>query len=161
MAFILQPGTGGRNGISLVDRLVIIAYSILFRDRVALDLLVHCPLTFISTRRDVNSEFGNSGKGSNKAKRDEVGSTITSTVGSGIPGVGKKSGFPSSNPFMGRSVPFGGVNLKGSPEGVRRLSVIGLKVVEPEYDIAVINSGDARKFIVARLPSLRPGKLRL
>ena len=41
------------------------------------------------------------------------------------------------------------------------LSVKGLKVVLPAYAIAVTISGDARKFIVSGLPSLRPRKLRL
>lgn len=72
-----------------------------------------------------------------------------------------KSGLPSANPADGRSEPFGGENLKASPDGVEMLSVMGLNVVDPEYVMAVMSSGDARKFIVARLPSLRPGKLRL
>jgi hypothetical protein len=123
--------------------------------------VVHCPLTLYSTFRPVKSESGNAGNGSRSARRVEVGETITSTLGSGTPGVGMKSGLPSAKPAEGRSEPFGGVNLKGLPSGVGIESVIGLKVVEPEYDIAVMSSGEARKFIVARLPSLRPGKLRL
>ena len=86
---------------------------------------------------------------------------MTSTLASGTAGEGIKSGLPSAKPAEGRSEPLGGANLKGSPDGVGMLSVMGLKVVEPEYVIAVMSSGEARKFIVARLPSLRPGKLRL
>lgn len=37
----------------------------------------------------------------------------------------------------------------------------GLKLRDPENAIAVTSSGEARKFIVFRLPSLRALKLRL
>lgn len=86
---------------------------------------------------------------------------MTSTLASGTPGVGMKSGLPSAKPAEGRSEPLGGENLNGSPEGVVMLSVMGLNVVDPEYVMAVMSSGEARKFIVARLPSFRPGKFRL
>lgn len=57
---------------------------------------------------------------------------MTVMLGSGTPGVGRKSKLPSAKPADGKSEPFGGANLKGSPEGVGMLSVIGLNVVEPE-----------------------------
>lgn len=60
------------------------------------------------------------------------GSTRTSTLGSGTPGVGRKSGFPVAKPADGRSDPFGGENLNGVPDGVSMLSVMGLNVVAPE-----------------------------
>ena len=44
------------------------------------------------------------------------------------------------------------------PEGVGIVSVSGLKVVLPVYDIEVTISGEARKFIVQGLPSFRPLK---
>jgi hypothetical protein len=58
-------------------------------------------------------------------------------------------------PFVGKSCPVSGANLNGLPEGRARVSVIGLKDSEPENAIAVTIVGDARKFIVSRLPSLR------
>jgi hypothetical protein len=62
----------------------------------------------------------------------ELGSTTTSILGSGTPGVAKNSGLPSAKPAEGRSEPFGGENLKASPDGVGMLSVMGLNVVDPE-----------------------------
>lgn len=59
------------------------------------------------------------------------------------------------NPADGRSCPLGGENLNDSPEERGMLSVIGLKESFPENAIAVTMVGDARKFIVRRLPSLR------
>ena len=76
--------------------------------------------------------LGNEGKGSSKARRVDLGSTMTSTEGSGTPGVGKNSGFPSAKPPEGRSNPFGGENLNDDPDGDGIVSVTGLKVVEPE-----------------------------
>lgn len=52
------------------------------------------------------------------------------------------------------------MNRKG-PEGVSRVSVVGLKLRSPEKAMAVTISGEARKFMVRRLPSLRALKLRL
>ena len=81
----------------------------------------------------MNSESGKGEKGSRSAKRVELGSTTTSTEGSGMPGVAKKSGFPSAKPPDGRSSPFGGENLNGEPpDGEGMVSVMGLKVVDPE-----------------------------
>ena len=71
------------------------------------------------------------------------------------------SGLPWAKPANGRPSPEGGENWNGLPEGVGRVSVSGLKVVLPAYDIAVTISGEARKFIVDGLPSFRPLKLRL
>lgn len=51
--------------------------------------------------------------------------------------------------------------MKGVPFGVGIESVIGLKVVVPAKLRAVTSSGDARKFIVALLPSFRAGKFLL
>ncbi len=64
-------------------------------------------------------------------------------------------------PEGGKRSPEGGENLKGWPEGVGMVSVIGLKLSEPEKAIAVTSSGEARKFMVRKLPSLRALKLRL
>ena len=123
--------------------------------------VVHCPFTFTSTRRPESSLLGKGGKGSRRARRVEAGSIFTSTEGSGTPGVGRSSGLPSAKPAVGRSEPLGGEKRKEVPEGVGMVSVSGLKVVLPAYVRAVTSSGDARKFIVAGFPSLRPRKLRL
>lgn len=123
--------------------------------------VVHWPLTLYRTRSEVSSDRGNGGKGSRTARREDLGSIWTSTEGSGMPGVARKAGLPSAKPADGRVEPFGGENLNGFPDGVGRESVMGLKVVEPEYVIAVMSSGEARKFMVERLPSFRPGKFRL
>lgn len=90
-----------------------------------------------------------------------MGETTTSVEGEGDPDVGRKAGLPTSKPPVGSSEPVGGENRKGSPEGVVRVSVKGLKDVDPAYDIAVTISGEARKFMVSGLPSFRPRKLRL
>lgn len=66
---------------------------------------------------------------------------------------------PPVNPAEGRSRPDGGENLKDPPEGSGRESVIGLNDSLPENAIAVTIIGDARKFLVNRLPSLRALKL--
>jgi hypothetical protein len=55
---------------------------------------------------------------------------------------------------VGRRSPEGALNLKG-PLGVSIESVMGLKLRSPEKAMAVTISGEARKFIVLRLPSLR------
>lgn len=47
------------------------------------------------------------------------------------------------------------------PVGVEIESVTGLKFKDPENAIAVTISGEARKFIVRRLPSFLALKLRL
>lgn len=56
---------------------------------------------------------------------------MTGVLGEGTGGVGRNSGFPWAKPAGGRSVPCGGEKRKGVPEGVGRVSVRGLKVVEP------------------------------
>lgn len=66
---------------------------------------------------------------------------------------------PSANPEGGRSCPEGGLNLNDFPEGSVNESVIGLKESFPENAIAVTIVGEARKFIVRLLPSLRDLKL--
>ena len=65
------------------------------------------------------------------ARRSDCGSIATSTVGSGMPGVGWKVGLPAAKPEEGRSRPFGGWKRNGSPDGVVIVSVSGLKVVLP------------------------------
>jgi len=62
---------------------------------------------------------------------------------------------PTANPAEGRSSPVGGKNLKGSPEGSVSVSIMGLKESFPENAIAVTIVGEAKKFMVKRLPSLR------
>src|ERR1051326_1866170 len=99
--------------------------------------VVHCPLTLNRTRRLSRSWSGNGSNGSRIARREDVGDTTTSTDSSGTAELGRKSGFPSAKPALGRSKPFGGENLNGAPEGVGILSVIGLNVVDPAYDMAV------------------------
>ena len=79
----------------------------------------------------------------------------------GAADVGRNAGLPSSKPEAGSSAPVGGEKRNTWPVGVVMLSVKGLKDVLPAYDIAVTISGDARKFMVSGLPSLRPRKLRL
>jgi hypothetical protein len=59
----------------------------------------------------------------------------------------------------GRSSPDGGENLKDSPVGSISVSVTGLNESFPENAIAVTIVGEAKKFIVSRLPSLRALKL--
>lgn len=90
-----------------------------------------------------------------------MGDTTTCVEGEGAADVGRNAGLPSSKPERGSSAPEGGEKRNSAPEGVVRLSVRGLKVVLPAYDIAVTISGDARKFMVSGLPSFRPRKLRL
>ena len=51
--------------------------------------------------------------------------------------------------------------MKGSPEGSVKESVVGLKDNLPENAIAVTTVGEARKFIVRRLPSFRDLKFLL
>ena len=63
--------------------------------------------------------------------------------------------IPLLKPREGRDSPEGGVNLKCSPEGVTRESVMGLNSMDPENVIAVVNSGLVKKFIVPGLPSFR------
>ena len=67
--------------------------------------------------------------------------------------------FPRVKPLEGRSFPVGGRNWKGFPFGKVIESVIGLNDSFPEKAIAVTTVGEARKFIVLRLPSLRDLKL--
>lgn len=69
--------------------------------------------------------------------------------------------FPRVKPLEGRSCPVGGRNWKGFPSGKAMESVIGLNESFPEKAIAVTTVGEARKFIVLRLPSLRDLKLLL
>ena len=90
-----------------------------------------------------------------------MGETTTSVEGDGAADVGRNSGFPVSKPEAGSSAPVGGEKRKGAPDGVVIVSVRGLNVVLPAYDMAVTISGDARKFMVSGFPSLRPRKLRL
>jgi hypothetical protein len=66
---------------------------------------------------------------------------------------------PIANPAEGRSCPDGGANLNGAPDGSVSVSVKGLNDSLPEKAIAVTTVGEARKFIVKRLPSLRDLKL--
>jgi hypothetical protein len=66
---------------------------------------------------------------------------------------------PSAKPDDGRSCPDGGSNLNNAPEGSVNESVIGLKESFPENAIAVTIIGEARKFMVRLLPSLRDLKL--
>ena len=68
---------------------------------------------------------------------------------------------PGVNPLEGKSCPVGGENLNSLPPGSVKESVIGLKESFPENDIAVTIVGEARKFIVCRLPSLRDLKFLL
>lgn len=122
----------------------------------------------------------NGSKGSSSASREELGETTTGVDGDGAEFPGTKASLPGSKPCEGSSGPEGGENLKGFPEGVGRVSVMGLKDMSPEYIIAVTicvvyergvdqgrvslrnsTSGDARKFIVCELPSLRARKFRL
>ena len=63
--------------------------------------------------------------------------------------------IPLLKPREGRDSPEGGANLKCSPEGVTRESVIGLNSMDPANVIAVVNSGLVKKFIVPGLPSFR------
>ena len=58
-------------------------------------------------------------------------------------------------PAEGMSCPDGGENLKVLPFSRGRLSVMGLNESLPENARAVTICGDARKFIVRWLPSLR------
>lgn len=51
--------------------------------------------------------------------------------------------------------------MKGLPSESRRESFVGSKESFPENAIAVTISGEARKFMVSRLPSLRALKFRL
>lgn len=74
---------------------------------------------------------GKGGKGSSRARRSEVGDTTTSVLGSGGLEVGRRDGSPWAKPEDGSSGPRGGEKRKGVPEGVGRVSVIGLKVVLP------------------------------
>ena len=69
--------------------------------------------------------------------------------------------FPRVKPLEGRSCPVGGRNWKGLPSGKVMESDIGLNESLPEKAIAVTTVGEARKFIVLRLPSLRDLKLLL
>jgi hypothetical protein len=75
-------------------------------------------------------------------------------LGSGI-GVGWYDISPGAKPEDGRSCPEGGLNLNDSPEGSFSESVTGLKESFPENAMAVTIVGEARKFIVRPLPSLR------
>lgn len=69
--------------------------------------------------------------------------------------------IPAVNPVEGNLSPDGGSNLNGLPSAPINESVIGLKLSLPENAMAVTISGEARKFIVCLLASLRPLKLRL
>lgn len=69
--------------------------------------------------------------------------------------------FPGMKPAEGRSCPDGGENLKVLPFSSGRQSMIGLNESLPENARAVTICGDARKFIVKRLPSLRALKFLL
>lgn len=93
--------------------------------------VVHFPVTLYSTRRPLRSDWGNGGNGSRRARRSEVGETITGVDGEGAADVGRKSGFPISKPDDGSSAPEGGLKRNASPSGVVRVSVRGLKVVVP------------------------------
>lgn len=70
-----------------------------------------------------------------------------------------KNRLPASKPCSGRVVPTGAENLNCSPDGVVIVSVTGLKDSFPLNAMAVTTDGDARKFIVFLLPSLRDLKL--
>ena len=104
---------------------------------------------------------GKGAKGSRRARRSEVGDTTTCVDGEGAADEGRKSGFPTSKPDAGSSAPLGAEKRNSAPDGVVMLSVKGLKLVEPAYDMAVTISGEARKFMVSGLPSFRPRKFRL
>jgi len=73
--------------------------------------------------------------------------------------VGQMSRFqgyiPLWKPRLGRDSPEGGANLKCSPEGVTRESVIGLNSMDPANVMAVVNSGLVKKFMVPGFPSFR------
>ena len=75
-------------------------------------------------------------------------------------GDGAKDKSPGVYPRGGSRSPDGGANLNG-PEGVWIESVTGLKLRSPENAMAVTISGDAKKFIVLRLPSFLALKFRL
>lgn len=60
-----------------------------------------------------------------------MGETTTWVEGEGEPDVGRKAGLPTSKPPVGSSEPVGGEKRKGLPEGVVKVSVRGLKEVEP------------------------------
>ncbi len=60
-----------------------------------------------------------------------MGETTTWVEGEGAADVGRNSGLPVSKPLAGISSPEGGEKRNGSPEGVVRVSVRGLKVVVP------------------------------
>ena len=62
-------------------------------------------------------------------------------------------------PAVGRSCPDGGEKVKDLPEGKGIESVMGLKESFPENAMAVTTIGEARKFMVKRLPSFRDLKL--
>lgn len=68
---------------------------------------------------------------------------------------------PAAKPDGGRSNPTGGVNRNDFPDGKGIESVAGLKDNFPENAMAVTTVGEARKFIVSRLPSFLDLKLRL
>src|SRR5277367_2113226 len=121
--------------------------------------VVHFPVTLYRTRNPLRSWSGNGAKGSRSARRSDVGDTTTSVSGLGAAEVGRNASLPSAKPLVGSSAPWGGEKRKLSPDGVVMLSVRGLNVVLPAYDMAVTISGDARKFIVSGFPSLRPRKL--
>jgi len=123
--------------------------------------VVHLPFTLTRTARSDRSELGNAENGLRTARRVEVGETMTGVAGSGGLCMGKKEVRPDEKPSVGSSEPSGGENLKEVPDGVTRVSCVGLKSIRPEYTIAVTNSGDARKFIVSGLPSFLARKLRL
>lgn len=72
-----------------------------------------------------------------------------------------KNNAPGVNPSLGSILPLGGSNLNDLPSTPISESVIGLNERFPEKAMAVTISGDARKFIVLLLASLRPLKLRL
>ena len=85
-----------------------------------------------------------------------------SAVGSGSVDVeGKNDKSPGVKPVAGSSSAEGGLNLNGCPSAPISVSDKGLKESFPLKDMAVTRSGEARKFIVFILPSLRPLKFRL
>lgn len=93
--------------------------------------VVHFPVTLYRTRRPERSPDGKGAKGSRRARRSDVGETMTGVEGEGAPAVGRKSGFPISKPPCGSSAPVGGEKRNSLPDGVVILSVKGLKVVLP------------------------------
>lgn len=67
----------------------------------------------------------------------------------------------SRYPSLGRVSPLGIFNWNSFPEGVFRVSLVGLKPRSLEKTLAMTISGEARKMCVAGLLSRRPEKLRL